>query len=174
MAPYLLMAVGMNNSPWSTIQFYAVPTISRLLKITDLLCKRALQKSLYSAKETSNLKGPTNRSHPISRFCATLSQLSVCCVPPYHNCLYVVCHPITTVCALIQPRLHNELLLMLRSSTNEPVFCKRALQMSLYSAKETSNLKVPTIQPRLHNELQLMLRTFRSYGVATIISSLQL
>ena len=79
------MAVGMNNSPWSTIQFYAVPTISRLLKITGLLCKRALQMSLYSAKETSNLKGPTNRSHPISRFCATLSQLSVCSVPPYQQ-----------------------------------------------------------------------------------------
>ena len=31
---------------------YEVPTISRLLKIIGLFCKRALQKRLYSAKET--------------------------------------------------------------------------------------------------------------------------
>ena len=30
-----------------------------------LLCKRALQKRRYSAKETYNFKEPTNRSHPI-------------------------------------------------------------------------------------------------------------
>jgi len=30
-----------------------------------LFCKRALQKRLYSAKETHNFKEPTNRSHPI-------------------------------------------------------------------------------------------------------------
>ena len=30
-----------------------------------LFCKRALQKRLYSAKETYNFKEPTNRSHPI-------------------------------------------------------------------------------------------------------------
>ena len=45
---------------------YRVATISRLLKITGLFCKRALQKRRYSAKETYNLKEPTNRSHPIS------------------------------------------------------------------------------------------------------------
>jgi len=44
---------------------YGVATISRLLKIIGLLCKRALQKRLYSAKETYNFKEPTNRSHPI-------------------------------------------------------------------------------------------------------------
>jgi len=42
-----------------------VATISRLLKIICLFCKRALQKRLYSAKETYNFKEPTNRSHPI-------------------------------------------------------------------------------------------------------------
>jgi len=40
-----------------------VATISRLLRIVSLFCKRALQKRRYSAKETYNLKEPTNRSH---------------------------------------------------------------------------------------------------------------
>jgi len=33
-------------------------------RLTGLFCKRALQKRLYSAKETCNFKEPTNRSHP--------------------------------------------------------------------------------------------------------------
>ena len=37
-----------------------VATISRLLKIIDLFCKRTLQKRLYSAKETYNFKEPTH------------------------------------------------------------------------------------------------------------------
>ena len=41
-------------------------TSSRLLKLVGLFCKRALQKRLYSAKETYNFKEPTNRSHLIS------------------------------------------------------------------------------------------------------------
>jgi len=44
---------------------YGVATISRLLKIIGLFCKRALSKRRYSAKETNNFKEPTNRSHPI-------------------------------------------------------------------------------------------------------------
>jgi len=44
---------------------YGVPTISRLLKIIGLFCKRALYKRLYSAKETYNFKEPTNRSHTV-------------------------------------------------------------------------------------------------------------
>jgi len=42
-----------------------VATISRLLKIIGLFCKRALYKRLYPAKETYDFKEPTNRSHPI-------------------------------------------------------------------------------------------------------------
>ena len=38
---------------------------SRLLKIIGLFCKWALWKRPYSAKETCNLKEPTNGSHPI-------------------------------------------------------------------------------------------------------------
>jgi len=45
---------------------YRVTTISRLLKMVGLFCKRALQKRLYSAQETYNSKEPTNRSHLIS------------------------------------------------------------------------------------------------------------
>jgi len=44
---------------------YGVARASRLLKIIGLFCKRALKKRRYSAKETYNLKEPTNRSHPI-------------------------------------------------------------------------------------------------------------
>ena len=40
-------------------------SISRLLKIIGLFCKRALFKRLYYAKENHNFKEPTNRSHPI-------------------------------------------------------------------------------------------------------------
>jgi len=39
--------------------------MSGLLNIAGLFCKRDLSKRLYSAKETYNLKKPTNRSHPI-------------------------------------------------------------------------------------------------------------
>jgi len=45
--------------------YYEVATISRLLKVAGLFCKRALYKRRYSAKETYNFKEPTNRSHPI-------------------------------------------------------------------------------------------------------------
>jgi len=44
-----------------------VASVSRLLKIIGLFCKRALYKRLYSAKETYNFKEPTNGSHRIPR-----------------------------------------------------------------------------------------------------------
>ena len=47
---------------------YGVATISRLLEIIGLFCKRALQKRSYSAKKTCHFKEPTNRS-PISTCC---------------------------------------------------------------------------------------------------------
>ena len=56
------MSAG-KNSPKSIP--CGVASISRLLKIIRLFCKRALQKRQYSAKETYNFKEPTNRSHPI-------------------------------------------------------------------------------------------------------------
>ena len=47
--------------------WHGVATISKLLKNIGLFCKRALEKRLYSAKETYNFKEPTDRSHFISR-----------------------------------------------------------------------------------------------------------
>jgi len=44
---------------------YGVATISTLLKITGLFCKRALQKRPIFSKEKDNFKEPTNRRHPI-------------------------------------------------------------------------------------------------------------
>ena len=41
---------------------YTVATISRLLNIIGLFCKRALLKRRYSAKETYNLKEPASHS----------------------------------------------------------------------------------------------------------------
>ena len=54
---------GMCVGQWAL--WYGAATISRLLKITGLFYKRALCKRRYSAKETYNLKEPTNRSHPM-------------------------------------------------------------------------------------------------------------
>jgi len=48
---------------------YGVASISRLLEIIGLFCKRAQLKRLYSAKETYILKEPTHRSHPILGKC---------------------------------------------------------------------------------------------------------
>jgi len=58
--------------------YYGVATISRLLKITGLFCKSALQKRRYSAKETYNFKEPTHRSHPIVSYygVATFSRIN--------------------------------------------------------------------------------------------------
>jgi len=47
---------------------YGVASVSRIDKIIGLLCKRALQKRPYFAKETCNLIDPTDRSHPINVF----------------------------------------------------------------------------------------------------------
>jgi len=44
---------------------YWVASVCWIDKIIGLLCKRALQETLYSAKETCNCINPTNRSHLI-------------------------------------------------------------------------------------------------------------
>ena len=56
-ARLVYMHVAIQSSP---VGEYGVATISRLLKIIGLLCKRALLKRLYSAKETCNIKGLSN------------------------------------------------------------------------------------------------------------------
>ena len=47
---------------------YGVTLVSGIDKITGLFFKRALEKRLYSAKETYDFIDPTLRSHPIHRF----------------------------------------------------------------------------------------------------------
>jgi len=49
---------------------------SRLLKIIGLFCRRALQKRLYSAKETYNLKEPTDGSHPIAVYVTSVTYVT--------------------------------------------------------------------------------------------------
>jgi len=63
---------------------YRVATISRLLKITSLFCKRALQKRLYSVKETYNLKEPSNRGHLIATQLSGSIELQHC------TCIYTL------------------------------------------------------------------------------------
>jgi len=62
---------------------YWVATISRLLEIIVLFCKRALPTRLYSAEETYHFKGPTNRSHPI----ITCRRVISICVCNSHMCV---------------------------------------------------------------------------------------
>jgi len=63
------------HSPYT---YYGMASISRLLKIIGLFCKRTLQKRLYSAKETCNFQEPNNRSQPIHQH--TLPALEHCTI----------------------------------------------------------------------------------------------
>jgi len=54
-----------------------VATISRLLTIIGLFCKRTLLKRLSYAKETYDFEEPTNRSHPIASAVYTHMSLHV-------------------------------------------------------------------------------------------------
>ena len=67
------------NCTWTRFTRYGVATISRLLKIIGLFCKWALEKRLYSAKDTCKFEEPTNRSHPIPQ--GNRNPRHVCCVP---------------------------------------------------------------------------------------------
>jgi len=60
-----LFAVDLQDMIIMSSSRYGVATISRLLKMIRLFCKRALQKWWYSAKETYDFIDPTDRSHPI-------------------------------------------------------------------------------------------------------------
>jgi len=85
---------------------YGVATISRLLKIMGLFCKRALKKRQYSAKETYNFKEPTNRSHPIteSRLYSNFFQPVLCRHVSFiaSNCMYRHTHITNNVCLQTQ------------------------------------------------------------------------
>jgi len=72
---------------------YGVATIGRLLKIIGLFCKRALQKRLYSAKETYNCKEPTNCSHPMPYSAAVCCNALQCVAVSVLQCVAVCCSP---------------------------------------------------------------------------------
>jgi len=88
-----------------------VATISRLLQIIGLFCKRALLKRLYSAKETCNVKDPTNRSDLISAWeqeewigsCGCRRHMYVCvCIYAYMlMCVYIYVHVCVCVCVCV-------------------------------------------------------------------------
>jgi len=95
---YLCISSRWNASPtgYSAIrdskQRYGVATISRLLKIISLVCKRALWKRLYSAKGTYNFKEPTNCSHPIRHpmsLCLICNDQSSICISIH---IYILLH----------------------------------------------------------------------------------
>jgi len=60
----------------------SIATISRIDKIIRLFCKRALQKRQYSAKETSKIVDPTDRSHPIAAHWVFFCDI-------YHTYIYI-------------------------------------------------------------------------------------
>ena len=60
---------GQNPVSKKLLVRYGVATISRLLKMIGLFCKRALYKRSYSAKDTYIRKKPTIHSHPICYAC---------------------------------------------------------------------------------------------------------
>ena len=75
---------------------YGVAIMSRLPGIIGLFCKRTLRKRLYSAKETYNLKEPTNRSHPIFQLryathCTTLQHTATYCIALHHTATHWHC-----------------------------------------------------------------------------------
>jgi len=83
---------------------YGVTSVSRIHKIIGLFCKRALQKTRYSAKETYYLIDPTNRSHPIAfpRVCLRLCTQTapyICATYPHTLCVYIYIY--TYVCVYI-------------------------------------------------------------------------
>jgi len=82
--------------------WYGVASISRLLKMLGLFCKRAQLKRRYSAKETYNCKEPTKHSLPITALYNTLQHnvIHVCvecvrvcdgvCVERIYACMIVI------------------------------------------------------------------------------------
>jgi len=73
--PSITYCITLTLVPYTS---YGVATISRLLKIIGLFCKRALQKRRYSAKKTYHFKEATTRSHPILTYCLACVCMCVC------------------------------------------------------------------------------------------------
>jgi len=71
------------------VNSYGVASTSRLLKIIGLFCKRSLSKRRSSAKETKNLKEPTDCSHPI---CIGILDLNTISPPPFLSRTHIHTH----------------------------------------------------------------------------------
>ena len=69
---------GGRERPNCCVKRYGVATISRLLKIVSLFCKKALQKRHIFCKESYNFREPTNRSHHSMKECLGTA-LALCC-----------------------------------------------------------------------------------------------
>jgi len=87
-------------------------------KMTGLFCKSALQKRLCSAKETFNLKEPTNRSHPIM---VAAKMTGLFCKSALQKRLYSAKETFN----LKEPASHSHLIIEAAKMTG--LFCKRAL-----------------------------------------------
>jgi len=83
MYPYIYTYVYLHIYACTYGCAYRVATMSSLLQIIGLFCKRALQKRLYSAKETYHSKEPTSLSNPISCF----SLIYTCVHLHVHACI---------------------------------------------------------------------------------------
>jgi len=86
---YMYIYIAILVYVFIVIYTYGMATISRLLKITGLFCKRALYKRRYSAQETYNFKESTNRSHPIATLVYTYIYSYVCVsIHDINKCMY--------------------------------------------------------------------------------------
>jgi len=81
--------------PYVARKCYGVATISRLLKIIGLFCRDLSLLYGSFAKETYNLKEPTNRSHPILNVCVhmyiDIKQTSHKHIIFVFLCVYMIC-----------------------------------------------------------------------------------
>jgi len=84
------------HDSFTCVTWYGVATISRLLKLTCLFCKRALQKRLHSAKETYHFKEPIHRSHAIQHittvYCNTLQHITTLCITHCNTQHHITTH----------------------------------------------------------------------------------
>ena len=127
---YTFVLMMRNSQKSASHLTYGMASISRLLKIKGLACKRAPQKRRYSAKETYNFKEPTNRSHPIANSEATRLLTSANSQKRRYSAKETCnfkepTHP-------SHPMVNSEATRLLRSANS---------QKRRYSAKETHNFR---------------------------------
>ena len=87
--------------------YYGVATISRLLNMICLFCKKALLKRLYSAKEPYTFKSPTNRSHPIFANIHAFDTIYIVCLNTCRMHVYIYLYIYTNTCTHIYT--HNNM-----------------------------------------------------------------